>query len=101
MKDKLDKALHTELTVWTSKHARLAFHSHIKSQIERKEKSEWLEDEIEKRDKCMTEEAKKAHKAQNRGAAVFCIFLLLNSHFSAKPVCFAFKVPRSMRFPFI
>ena len=69
MKDKLDKALHTELTVWTSKHARLAFHSHIKSQIERKEKPEWLEDEIEKRDKCMTEEAKKARKAQNRKAA--------------------------------
>ena len=69
MKDKLDKALHTELTVWTSKHARLAFHSRIKSQIERKEKPEWLEDEIEKRDKCMTEEAKKARKAQNRKAA--------------------------------
>ena len=70
MKGKLEKALHTELTVWTSKkHARLAFHSHIKSQIERKEKPEWLEDEIETRDKCMTEEAKKAHKAQNRKKA--------------------------------
>ena len=69
MKDKFDKALHTELTVWTSKHARLAFHSRIKSQIERKQKPEWLEDEIEKRDKCMTEEAKKARKAQNRKGA--------------------------------
>ena len=69
MHGKLDKALHTELTAWTSKHARLAFHSRIKSQIERKEKPEWLEDEIEKRNKCMTEEAKKARKAQNRKGA--------------------------------
>ena len=65
-KDKTETVLHTELTVWTSKHARLAFHSHIKSQIERKEKPEWLEDEIGKRDKCMTDEAKKERKAQNR-----------------------------------
>ena len=69
MKDKYEKALHTELTVWTSKHARLAFHSHIKSQIERTEKPEWLEDECKARDKCMTDEAKKARKAQNRNKA--------------------------------
>ena len=69
MKDKPDKALHTELTVWTSKHARLVFHSRIKSQIERKDKPEWLEEEIVRRDKCLTEEAKKARKAQNRKRA--------------------------------
>ena len=34
------------------------------------------------------------------GAAVFCIFSLLNSHFNAKPVCFPFKAPGSMRFSF-
>ena len=66
MKDKYEKALHTELTVWTSKHARGAFHSHIKSQIENAKKPDWLEDEIKARDKCMTDEAKKARKAQNR-----------------------------------
>ena len=56
MKDKSDKALHTELTVWTSKHARLVLHSRIKSQIERNAKPQWLNDEIEKRDKCLTDD---------------------------------------------
>ena len=37
--------------------------------LERTEKPEWLEGEIETRDKCMTEEAKKEHKAQNRKKA--------------------------------
>ena len=69
MKDKYEKALHTELTVWTSKHARSAFHSHIKSLIEKPKKPEWLEDECKARDKCMTDEAKKARKAQNRNKA--------------------------------
>ena len=66
MKDKSETALHTELTVWTSKHARGAFHSHMKSQIENAKKPDWLEEEIKARDKCMTDEAKKARKAQNR-----------------------------------
>ena len=60
-----DKALHTESTVWTSKHARLVLHSRIKNNIERKGKPQWLEEEIVRHDKSLTEEAKKARKALN------------------------------------
>ena len=65
-KDKTETVLHTELTVWTSKHARAAFHSHMKSPIENAKKPDWLEDEIKVRDKSLTDEAKKERKAQNR-----------------------------------
>ena len=61
-----DRALHTENTVWTSKRARVVLHSRIKNQIERNEKPQWLNEEIVRRDKCLTDEAKKARKAQNR-----------------------------------
>ena len=46
-----DKALHTENTVWTSKHARLVHQSHHKQFIEHQEKPQWLEEEIVLRNK--------------------------------------------------
>ena len=39
-------------------------------------------------------------KTAQRSSFFFFIFWLLNSHFNAKPVCFVFKVPWSMRLPF-
>ena len=45
-----DKALHTESTVWTSKHARLVLQSRVKNNIERNEKPRWLNEEIVRRD---------------------------------------------------
>ena len=57
------KALHTENTAWTSKHARVVLQSRHKKFIEHIEKPQWLEEEIVRRDKALTDEAKKARKA--------------------------------------
>ena len=65
-KDKTETVLHTELTVWTSKHARARYHSHMKSPIENAKKPDWLEEEIKVREAALTDEAKKERKAQNR-----------------------------------
>ena len=40
-----DKALHTEKTVWTSKHARDGLRTHRKKSIEHQPKPQWLDDD--------------------------------------------------------
>ena len=64
-----DKALHTENTVWTSKHARNALQSRRKPFIEHIAKPQWLDGEIELRNKSLTVEAEKARKAKNHKKA--------------------------------
>ena len=64
-----EKALHTENTAWTSKHARLVLQSRHKPFIEHSPKPIWLDEEIELRNKSLTAEAKKARKAKNRKRA--------------------------------
>ena len=60
-----DKALHTEKTVWTSKHARDGLRTRHKAFIEHQEKPQWLDDEIKLRNKSLTVEADKVRKVRN------------------------------------
>ena len=60
-----DKALHTERTVWTSKHARDGLRTRHKKFIEHQEKPQWLDDEIKLRNKSLADEADKVRKASN------------------------------------
>ena len=61
-----DKAQqHTERAVWTSKRAREALRNRRKKFIDGISKPQWLDDEITKRNKAMTNEEKKVRKAAN------------------------------------
>ena len=60
-----DKAQHTKKTVWTSKRAREALRNRHKNFSEGISKPQWLDDEITKRNKAMTNEEKEVRKTAN------------------------------------
>ena len=60
-----DKAHHTEKAAWTSKRAREALRNRHKKFIEAITKPQWLDDEITKRNKAITNGKKKVRKAAN------------------------------------